>query len=220
MKVDILVPSSLSDITLEQYQKFAKINTGDNEDTNFLMHKTVEIFCNLELKNVAKIKFSYVKDILNDINKIFEQKSELISTFTLGGVEYGFIPTLDDMSLGEYIDLDENFTDWETMHKAMSVLYRPVTLHKGERYQIQEYDGIQYAEVMKKAPLNVVMGCMVFFYRLNNELLRTTLSYLEGEIPKQMTTEQLQTLERNGVGIKASMESLKEMLPSLTILQD
>ena len=220
MKVDILVPSSLSDITLEQYQKFAKINTGDNEDTNFLMHKTVEIFCNLELKNVAKIKFSYVKDILNDINKIFEQKSELISTFTLGGVEYGFIPTLDDMSLGEYIDLDENFTDWETMHKAMSVLYRPVTLHKGERYQIQEYDGIQYAEVMKKAPLNVVMGCMVFFYRLNNELLRTTLSYLEGEIPKQMTTEQLQTLEKNGVGIKASMESLKEMLPSLTILQD
>ena len=220
MKVDILVPSSLSDITLEQYQKFAKINTGDNEDTNFLMHKTVEIFCNLELKNVAKIKFSYVKDILNDINKIFEQKSELISTFTLGGVEYGFIPTLDDMSLGEYIDLDENFTDWETMHKAMSVLYRPVTLHKGERYQIQEYDGIQYAEVMKKAPLNVVMGCMVFFYRLNNELLRTTLSYLEGELTKQMTTEQLQTLEKNGVGIKASMESLKEMLPSLTILQD
>lgn len=220
MKVDILVPSSLSDITLEQYQKFAKINTGDNEDTNFLMHKTVEIFCNLELKNVAKIKFSYVKDILNDINKIFEQKSELINTFTLGGVEYGFIPTLDDMSLGEYIDLDENFTDWETMHKAMSVLYRPVTLHKGERYQIQEYDGIQYAEVMKKAPLNVVMGCMVFFYRLNNELLRTTLNYLEGELPKQMTTEQLQTLEKNGVGIKASMESLKEMLPSLTILQD
>ena len=220
MKVDILVPSSLSDITLEQYQKFAKINTGDNEDTNFLMHKTVEIFCNLELKNVAKIKFSYVKDILNDINKIFEQKSELISTFTLGGVEYGFIPTLDDMSLGEYIDLDENFTDWETMHKAMSVLYRPVTLHKGERYQIQEYDGIQYAEVMKKAPLNVVMGCMVFFYRLNNELLRTTLNYLEEELPKQMTTEQLQTLEKNGVGIKASMESLKEMLPSLTILQD
>ena len=220
MKVDILVPSSLSDITLEQYQKFAKINTGDNEDTNFLMHKTVEIFCNLELKNVAKIKFNYVREILNDINKIFEQKSELINTFTIGGVEYGFIPALDDMSLGEYIDLDENFTDWETMHKAMSVLYRPVTLHRGERYQIQEYDGIQYAEVMKKAPLNVVMGCMVFFYRLNNELLRTTLNYLEGELPKQMTTEQLQTLERNGVGIKASMESLKEMLPSLTILQD
>lgn len=220
MKVDILVPSSLSDITLEQYQKFAKINTEENEDTNFLMHKTVEIFCNLELKNVAKIKFNYVREILNDINRIFEQKSTLINTFSLGGVQYGFIPTLDDMSLGEYIDLDENFTDWETMHKAMSVLYRPVTLKKGDRYQIEEYDGIQYAEVMKKAPLNVVMGCMLFFYHLNNELLRTTLNYLQQELPKQMTTEQLQTLEKSGDGIKASMELLKEMLPSLTILQD
>lgn len=220
MKVDILVPSSLEDITLEQYQKFAKINTEDNEDTNFLMHKTVEIFCNLELKNVAKIKFNYVREILNDINKVFEEKSNLVPTFTLGGVEYGFIPALDDMSLGEYIDLDENFSDWDTMHKAMSVLYRPVTLKKGDRYQIEEYDGIQYAEVMKKAPLNVVMGCMVFFYRLNRELLKTTLNFLQTEMPKQMTTEQLQTLEKSGVGIRASMESLKEMLPSLTILQD
>ena len=220
MKVDILVPSKLSEVTLEQYQKFAKINTGDNEDTSFLMHKTVEIFCNLELKNVAKIKFSYVKSILNDINKIFEQKSELITTFTMGGIEYGFIPVLDDMSLGEYIDLDENFSDWDTMHKAMSVLYRPITIKKGDRYQIEDYDGIKYADVMKKAPLNVVMGCMVFFYRLNNELLKTTLNYLEQEVQKEMTTEQLQTLERNGVGIKASMESLKAMLPSLTTLQN
>lgn len=220
MKVDILVPSSLEDITLEQYQKFAKINTEDNEDTNFLMHKTVEIFCNLQLKNVARIKFNYVKQILNDINKVFEEKTDLVPRFTLGGVEYGFIPALDDMSLGEYIDLDENFTDWETMHKAMSVLYRPVTLKKGDRYQIEEYDGIQYAEVMKKAPLNVVMGCMVFFYSLNRELLKTTLNFLQTEIPKQMTTEQLQILEKSGVGIRASMESLKGMYPSLTILQD
>ena len=220
MKVDIIVPSSLEDITLEQYQKFAKINTGDNEDTNFLMHKTVEIFCNLELKNVAKIKFNYVKDILNDINKVFEQKPTLINTFKLGGVEYGFIPALDDMSLGEYIDLDENFSDWDTMHKAMSVLYRPITLQKGDRYQIEDYDGIQYAEVMKKAPLDVVMGCMLFFYHLNNELLKTTLNYLEQAVQKEMTTEQLQTLEKSGVGIKASMESLKEMLPSLTTLQN
>jgi len=220
MKVDVLVPSSLEDITLEQYQKFAKINTEDNENTNFLMHKTVEIFCNLQLKNVARIKFNYVKQILNDINKVFEEKTDLVPRFTLGGVEYGFIPALDDMSLGEYIDLDENFTDWETMHKAMSVLYRPVTLKKGYRYQIEEYDGIQYAEVMKKAPLNVVMGCMVFFYSLNRELLKTTLNFLQTEIPKQMTTEQLQTLEKSGVGIRASMESLKGMYPSLTILQD
>lgn len=217
MKVEILIPSSLREVTLEQYQKFARINTDDNQDTGFMMHKTVEIFCNLDLKDIAKIKFTSVQEILNDINRLFETKQDLIRTFTIGGKEYGFIPMLDDMTLGEYVDLDENFTDWDSMHKAMAVLFRPVTLKKGDRYQIQDYNGLELAEQMKMMPLDVVMGAMVFFYRLNNELLKTTLNFLEQEVGKEMTTQQQQHLGKNGDGIKASMELLKEMLPSLRI---
>lgn len=217
MKVDILVPTSLSEITLEQYQKFEKVNTEENQDTNFLMHKMVEIFCNLDLKDVAKIRFNYVKSILNDLNGLFDTKDELIPTFTLKGIEYGFIPALDDMTLGEYIDLDENFSSWETMHKAMAVLYRPITMKSKDKYQIEEYKGADLAETMKQMPLDVVMSAMVFFYRLNNELLQTTLNYLNQELPKQMTMEQRQTLAKSGVGIKASMESLKGMLQNMTI---
>jgi len=217
MKVDILVPSSLSEVTLEQYQKFSKINTEDNSDTGFLMHKTVEIFCNLNLKDIAKIKYTYVQEILNDINKLFEPKQDLIPRFTMGGIEYGFLPVLDDMTLGEYVDLDENFTDWERMHKAMAVLFRPIKLSKADRYQIEDYDGLDNAERMKKMPLNVVMGAMVFFWTLNSELLKTTLNFLEQEVGKEMTTQQLQHLEKSGAGIKASMELLREMLPSLKI---
>ena len=66
-------------------------------------------------------------------------------------------------------------------------------------------------------PLDVVMSAMVFFYRLNNELLQTTLNYLNQELPKQMTMEQRQTLAKSGVGIKASMESLRGMLQNMTI---
>ena len=217
MKVDILVPTSLSEITLEQYQKFERVNTEENQDTNFLMHKMVEVFCNLDLKDVAKIRFNYVKSILNDLNGLFDTKDELIPTFTLRGIEYGFIPALDDMTLGEYIDLDENFSSWETMHKAMAVLYRPITMKSKGKYQIEEYKGADLAETMKQMPLNVVMSAMVFFYRLNNELLQTTLNYLNQELPKQMTMEQRQTLAKSGVGIKASMESLRGMLQNMTI---
>lgn len=217
MKVEIQVPSSLSEITLEQYQKFAEINTDDNQDSSFLMHKTVEIFCNLNLKDIAKIKYIYVQEILNDINNLFDKKQDLIPKFKHKGITYGFIPVLDDMTLGEYVDLDENFTNWETMHKAMTVLYRPITLDKGDRYQIEEYDGLDNANLMKGIPLDVVMGCMFFFYNLNNELLKTTLNYLSQEVPKELTTEQLQTLAKNGDGINQSMESLKEMLQGLNI---
>ncbi len=217
MKVKIQVPTSLSEITLEQYQKFNKINTEENQNTNFILHKTVEIFCGLDLKDIAKIKVHSVKSVIKDIDNVFSEKPDLIPTFKLKGKEYGFIPKLDDISLGEYIDLDDSLTDWETMHKAMSVLYRPVTMRKGDKYLIEEYDGTDDAESMKQMRLDVVMGSIVFFYNLNNELLQTILNYLNREVPNQMNTLQLQTLEKSGVGINQSMDLLKEMLPNLMI---
>lgn len=217
MKIQIQVPTSLSEITLDQYQRFNKINTEENQDTNFLMHKTVEIFCGLQLKDIAKIKMQSVKSVLKDIDNIFAEKPDLIPTFKLRGKEYGFIPKLDDISLGEYIDLDDSFTEWDDMHKAMAVLYRPITMRKGDKYLIEEYNGTDDAEIMKQMRLDVVMGSMVFFYNLNNELLQTILNYLNREVPNQMNTLQLQTLERNGVGINQSMDLLKEMLPNLMV---
>ena len=217
MKVEIQIPSSLSEITLEQYQKFTKINTDENQDSSFLMHKTVELFCNLNLQDIAKIKFIYVQEILNDINNLFEPKQDLIPTFNLNGVEYGIIPVLDDMTLGEYIDLDETFTDWDTMHKAMAVLFRPVSFKKGDRYQIEDYEGLDKAELMKQMPLDVVMGCMFFFWSLNEELLKTTLNYLSQEVPNQLTTEQLKTLAKNGDGSIAYGNYLTQMLNDLNI---
>jgi hypothetical protein len=215
MKVDILVPQSLNDITLEQYQKFESVNTEENTNTSFLLHKMVEIFCNLDLKDIAKIKFTYVQQIINDLNLMFDKEAELIPTFNLNGVTYGFIPKLDDMTLGEYIDLDNTLSDWQTMHKAMSVLFREVTVKKDHRYQIEDYEGSKNAEALKQMPLDVVMGSLVFFYNLNNELLQTTLNYLSREMEENLTMEQRQILDQSGVGINQSMDWLRGMLPSL-----
>ena len=215
MKIEINVPDTLGEITLGQYQKFEKLNTKENQDTTFLLQKMVQIFCNLDLKDVATIKYKSVQEIVMHLNKVFDTKHSLIPTFELGGVKMGFIPVLDDMTLGEYIDLDDNLGDWQTMHKAMSVLYRPVTFSKGHKYQIEDYEGIVNAEAMKQAPLDVVFAAMVFFYRLSNELTQTILSFLQKETNK-MTTQQKQTLGLSGDGISQSMGLLKKMLPSLT----
>ena len=37
--------------------------------------------------------------------EMFEQKPNLVQKFKMNGIEYGFIPNLDNMSLGEYVDL-------------------------------------------------------------------------------------------------------------------
>ena len=214
MKVDIYIPEALNEITLEQYQKFLKINTKENENSSFLLQKMVEIFCRLNLQDIAKVKYSYVQEIAIHLNKIFDVKPDLIPVFEINNIEYGFIPNLDDITIGEYIDLDNTFGDWDKIHKAMAVLYRPIKFKKGNKYNIKDYEGAEGSTIMKQAPLDVVMGSMVFFYHLNSELLTTTLNYLSKEMKTNLTTEQKKTLEQNGVGINQFMDLVKEMLPS------
>ena len=219
MKVQIDVPDSLKEITLEQYQKYEKLNTEDNKDTTFLQQKMVEVFCDLNLKDVAGIKYKSVQEIIKHLNKIFNVKTELITTFKIGDKEFGFIPMLDDITLGEYIDLDTYLAEWANMHKAMNVLYRPIKFKKGNKYNIEDYKETDNTELFKHMPLNVVMGSLVFFWNLKNELLKTILNYLTKET-EGMTLEQRLALQGSGDGILQSLTLLKKMLPSLTILQN
>jgi hypothetical protein len=213
MKLNIIVPDKLSEITLDQYQRFTKLNTKENEGSSFLLHKMIEIFCNVDLKDIATIKYTDVQKITLHLNKVFDTKTDLIPTFVLKGKEYGFIPQLDEMSFGEYIDLDNYLGDWDNMHKAMSVLYRLVKFKKENKYQIEDYN--KSNDIMKEMPLDVALGAMVFFYHLNSELLQITMNFLSKEIPKELTYQQKQILEQSGVGINQSMDLLKGMLPSL-----
>ena len=132
MKLKLTIPSDLSEISLKQYNKFLKIQEN-NEDSYFLQCKMIEIFCNLDLESVRLLKLTDADRIVNILNKMFEDKPQLIRTFKLSGVEYGMIPNLDEISLGEYVDLDTYMGDWENMNIAMNVLYRPIKENIGDK---------------------------------------------------------------------------------------
>ena len=214
MKLQITIPTSLSEISLEQYQKFLSI-AKDNPDGEFLQHKMVEIFCGIDLKNAAKISYKDVNEITNNLSNLFTQKYDLKRTFKLGDTEFGFITNLDEITLGEYTDLDKYISNWDMMHNAMAVLYRPITKKLKDKYQIEEYNGsYTYCEAMKFMPVDVVLGAVVFFYTLGNELLKSTIHYLENNREFQNIVNN-HNLEVNGVGIHHSMLLLKEMLEDL-----
>lgn len=214
MKLQITIPTSLDEITLEQYQKFLSI-AKDNPDGEFLQHKMVEIFCGIDLKDTAKISFKDVNEITTNLSNLFTQKYDLKRTFKLGDTEFGFITNLDEITLGEYTDLDKYISNWDMMHNAMAVLYRPITKKLKDKYQIEEYNGsYTYCDAMKFMPVDVALGAVVFFYNLGNELLKSTIHYLENNKEFQNIVNN-HNLEVNGVGIHHSMLLLKEMLEDL-----
>jgi hypothetical protein len=216
MKFNISIPTELNEVKLSQYQKFLKV-AKDNEEAEFINQKMVQIFCNIDLKAVAEIRYKEVIEITNSLGKMFDVNThKFVQRFKMGGVEFGFIPSLEDISFGEYTDLDTYISDWDNMHKAMAVLYRPIKKEGlNGSYEIEKYNGsVTYSDVMKHAPLNVVLGANVFFYNLGNELLTSTMNYLESQ-KEVMTILQEVNLPQDGDGIVQSMLSLKETLQDL-----
>jgi len=219
-QIEIEVPTTLSDIKLWQYQKYMKIieqnKTEDAEDdekiNDFLNMKLVEIFCNVSLRDVSKIPLKEFNKILEILNKAFEEKPKLIQRFMLLDVDMGFIPKLDDITLGEYVDIETNISDWQKMHKAMAVLYRPVNFKAKEKYGIAPYKVKEETqELMKEMPLDVAISSMVFFYDLGKELLGAIPKYLKANLKKEDMQQLEMHLEKNGAGINQFMHSLKVM---------
>ena len=215
VQIELSVPDALSDITLGQYQKYLKIldqNKDDDNAAEFINMKTIEIFCDVDFKNVLKIPLSEAEKVLTIINKAFEEKPDIIRHFKLLSVDMGFIPNLERISLGEYIDVENNIVDWQTMHKAMAVLYRPVNFRSKEKYTIAPYEpSDEVSELMKEMPLDVAMSSMVFFYDLGMELLKAIPTFIQKNLTEEQTYLLKQTLAQSGVGINQFTHLLEGM---------
>lgn len=211
MELKLNIPNSLNEITLGQYQEFEKLDLTNDSMVHL---KMIEIFCKVPEIVVRNINAIDVTDICDVINNMFDTKHQLINTFKLGGQEYSFIPSLEDMTFGEYIDLDTFIGDTENLHRAMNVLYRPIDLKQGNRYTIKEYDP-DTNETAKDFPLDAVLGAIVFFYSLGKDLSLTMMNSLDKKNEKDLA--QYLISQPNMDGTTASLQSLTEILQSLNI---
>lgn len=220
MKLKINIPSKLSEITLEQYQKYLQL-LEDNEDeavnSIFFRMKLLEIFCGIPYPEMHNIRVKDVEEIVQIIFDTLDNKPDLVLNFQMGDTEFGFVPNLEDMTFGEYIDLDNHIGDWKNIHKAMAVLYRPIEHKKGDKYTIQEYKGDNYHDIMKYMPLDAVFGSIVFFYHLGIDCTKGMTNYLE-EQAKQEGFDK--ALDISGVGINQYTHLLKEILEDLKVSLD
>ena len=217
MEIEVKVPENLSEITLGQYQKYLKIQDGDNDEM-MIAQKMIEIFCNVELKHVTKMRWKDVQDITLTLSNMFDEDSKFTKMFNLDQVEYGFIPNLDEITFGEFVDLDTYLGDWQQMDKAMSVLFRPVDINVRGRYNIKEYDGT-INDHLKDMPLSVALGAVFFLLNLGKELSQVMMDYLDKGVLKDYKQVK-EGLMQNGIGIHQFTQQLKETLKGLNISQN
>jgi len=214
MKVNLRIPTSLNEITLGQYQEFSKLDNDTEIKPVDIQLKMIEIFCGVSDLVVRNMKATDITEICNILNNMFDTEHQLVNRFKLNGVDYGFIPELDDMTFGEYVDLDTFIGDNDNLHRAANVLFRPIEFKRGDRYTIKDYDS-NTSEIAKDFPLDVVLGAIVFFYRLGKDLSVAMMNSLDKKNEKDLA--QYLISHPNMDGSIHSMQSLTEILQSLNI---
>lgn len=213
MKLSIDIPTKLEDITLRQYKRFFKVQE-QTQDNKLLNAKMIEIFCSSNLDEVMRLKLNDIDTIVGMISKLFDQKPNLVRSFKVNKVEFGFHPQLDDLTLGEYIDLDTFIGDWNNMEKAMNVLYRPITAKLQEKYSIEDYNVNLHPNIVDM-PLSAVMSAIFFLWNLGIDLSSSMTNSLEEGQTKALMD--YLTSQENGDGINHFMVSLKGILQELKV---
>ena len=212
----LVIPSSLNDITLIQYQEYnqeieSRKKLPDAEE--YLKIKKIEIFCKLSREQIMNLEYDSVENISNILDSILEKQPALVERFEVNGIKFGWLPDLDKMSYGELLDLNSNISDWSAMHIAMGVLYRPIKNESNGLYNIEKYEGDKYHQHLRKMPLSAVIASMVFFWNLGLDCVKYILN--SSEMEKEFQSHP--NLNPTGIGIAQSMNWLVETLPSMKL---
>tara|TARA_R110002167_G_scaffold140377_1_gene328185 strand:+ start:1220 stop:1915 length:696 start_codon:yes stop_codon:yes gene_type:complete len=211
--IKLQLPKTLRNIKLRDFQKYSNIiESNPDADRDFLEIKIMEIFCGLKYKDISSLPVGIFDDATSWMMSMFENKTPLVKRFNMIGsdgveVEFGFIPNLDKITMGEYIDLNNYFGNDTDLHKAMAVLYRPIhpSYKDKDSYRIGSYEGTStHSDIMKDMPLDIALGARVFFLRLGTKLSSLTMSYLQSQIQEEtiLSEEEKKDLIANMNGIK------------------
>lgn len=213
-ELKIKVPTSLSDIKLSQYQQFLKETEGE-EDESIIAFKMVCIFCELPEVIVENTSKQSYDSIISDLNKIFDfdkDKLPFINKVRYNGLEYGFIPNMDNITVKEQADADGYLKDWQQVDKLMGVLYRPIKTKNKNTYLIEDYKAGESLDFT----MDIVFGAYFFLQNLYLDLLSCIPNFIKAEVNQD---PKLRNLVENGVGIKTFINSLEEVFLGLKMLR-
>ena len=192
---------SWEDVTLEKWVRLVDLRNGSKTKEAL---ETVKILSDMPKKIIKELGIKDIAAILERVARMQkEARSELKKIIEVNGVEYGMHPNLEDMSLGEWADI-ETFLKIgldKTMPDIMAVLFRPIVEKRNNAYIIPPYDGNTAirAEEFKKMKAIDVQNALVFFSHLGKAFSIVMPSYLMSQteiLKKELEEKSSQT---NGV---------------------
>jgi len=164
--------SSWEEVTLDKWLKLIDIQEGSKTKE---AEETIATLSDIPNKLIKELSLNDVAVIMGKIGELQQkQNSSLKKIIEIDGVEYGFHPDLDSITLGEYADIETFIKNGiqENLPELMAILYRPIKEKKNDIYIIDAYDGNirMRTEEMRKMSSEQVQSALVFFWTFGKEL--------------------------------------------------
>tara|TARA_R100000655_G_scaffold20797_1_gene42787 strand:- start:44 stop:640 length:597 start_codon:yes stop_codon:yes gene_type:complete len=178
-----------SDVTLKSWIKLVDYTNGTKSSEAL---NTIAELSNIPKELIKQLELSDIAVIMNRVAELQQkQNSSLKRVIELEGKRYGFHPNLDEITLGEWADLETFIKDdiEKNLPEVMAILYRPIVEEKNKVYTIETYDGniSIRTEIMRKMSAEQVQAALVFFYHFVNVLFQTLPSYLMQRLKETKT---------------------------------
>ena len=207
----VTLPDDFSEITVGQYMKLWAMYEKETDAYN-AQRRCIEMLSGLEPNSLQDATWDSIERASATLNWLmqdpdpFTRKMPLVRRFELKGQQYGFIPDLSKLTVGEYADLETMCSGgvFKSLEKLCAILFREVIDEKLDKYEIVNYRvSKDRKEAMLDLPMNIAIGAMVFFCNTAKELISTTQHYLEKE--KKVKATQY---TKNGAGLVSFMTLL------------
>ena len=179
-----------STITVKQYVDFITNEGNEIGQVSAIMGQTKDYVRQLSPEDITKVIDAF-KSVIEKPVAEHQHKWK----------GYGFVPDVNKISFGEWLDLESNCKDFpKNLNKILSILYRPISSEIGNKYKIEPYtaEHLTNADQFNEMPLSIANGALVFFSNIENELLNRSLEFLD----TTMTTEMMKAITMMQEAIK------------------
>lgn len=196
--------SKWEDVTLEKWLKLIDFHKGTKSKE---AQETIAALSNIPKDLIKQLELKDVALIMSKLSELqAKQDSSLKRIVEINGKRYGFHPNLDEITLGEYADIETMIKNdiEKNMPEVMAILYRPIVEENNDVYTIEAYDGniSIRAEEMKKMSAEQVQSALVFFYHLGKGLLRTLPSVLMHQMKEMNQLLPQSPSQKSGDGLE------------------
>lgn len=200
--------SSWEEVTLEKWLKLIDFQKGTKSKE---AEETIAALSTIPKDLIKQLELKDVAVIMSKLSELqAKQDSSLKRVIEVEGKRYGFHPNLDEITLGEYADLETMIKNdiEKNMPEVMAILYRPIVDEENDVYTIEAYDGniSIRAEQMKKMSAEQVQSALLFFWHFVNDLLMILPLYLMDRLKEIQMQLQQNPSQKSGVGSEFSTD--------------